>query len=133
MEDWQKDLMEWLDTVTVAVEDFFEEVSQTVENMAIELERDFIGEIEQFLEDVFEPIIDFSDPDNRTVSSDFIVDADGMLSPKVNPSSNVHPACIGCRHYHGRVYQNTLLVCGMHPYGWEDLHCPDWEKDQLSQ
>jgi len=23
-----------------------------------------------------------------------------------------------------------LLVCAMHPHGWEDENCPDWEKEE---
>jgi hypothetical protein len=39
-------------------------------------------------------------------------------------------ACRGCVHYHGKVYNGTLLVCGMHPYGAEDETCPDWNWGQ---
>ncbi|TVR09430.1 MAG: hypothetical protein EA395_10070 [Phormidium sp. GEM2.Bin31] len=45
----------------------------------------------------------------------------------VHPSKSTHPACIDCQHYHGHQYGDTLLVCGMHPYGWEGEDCPDWE------
>ncbi|USR89677.1 hypothetical protein NEA10_12390 [Phormidium yuhuli AB48] len=45
----------------------------------------------------------------------------------VYPSKTTHPACIGCQHYHGQRYDDTLLVCGMHPYGWDGENCPDWE------
>ena len=129
MEDWQKELMEWLETVTVAVEDFFEEVGQAVEGIAIEIEEDFVGDIEEFLEGIFAQIIDFPGSDNTIISSDLREDPDVFLSPKINPNSNVHPACIGCRHYHGRVYGNNLLVCAMHPYGWDENNCPDWEQE----
>jgi len=37
-------------------------------------------------------------------------------------------ACAGCRNYHGQAYGGTLLVCGIHPYGWEQSdRCPDWQ------
>jgi hypothetical protein len=45
----------------------------------------------------------------------------------VTPSKTTHPACINCLHYHGHQYGDTLLVCGMHPYGWDGEDCPDWE------
>jgi hypothetical protein len=35
-------------------------------------------------------------------------------------------ACQGCGNYHGEVYGENLLVCAMHPYGWEDGACPDY-------
>lgn len=53
-----------------------------------------------------------------------------QLNPKVPPTPDRHAACIGCQHYHGRLYSGTLLVCGMHPFGWETGSCPDWESDQ---
>jgi hypothetical protein len=53
-----------------------------------------------------------------------------QLNPKVPPTPDRHAACIGCQHYHGRLYSGTLLVCGMHPFGWETESCPDWEADQ---
>jgi hypothetical protein len=37
-------------------------------------------------------------------------------------------ACRGCVHYHGKVYNGTMLVCGMHPYGAESETCPDWSR-----
>lgn len=45
----------------------------------------------------------------------------------VEPSKTSNPACINCLHYHGHQYGDTLLVCGMHPYGWDGENCPDWE------
>jgi hypothetical protein len=49
-----------------------------------------------------------------------------QLNPKVPPVDR-HAACVGCRHYHGRVYNGTLLICGMYPFGWTEGACPDWE------
>ena len=60
MEDWQKDFTEWIDNVTVAVEGFVDEVGQSVEKAAEDFENDLFREIEQFLDDVFAPIIDVS-------------------------------------------------------------------------
>ncbi len=42
-------------------------------------------------------------------------------------------ACVGCEHYHGVAYgysraNRTVLVCALHPYGWQDeSNCPDWQ------
>jgi len=47
-------------------------------------------------------------------------------TPKIEPCAGFHPACIGCKNYHGHVYGRNLLVCGMHPYGWDDDNCPDF-------
>lgn len=66
------------------------------------------------------------------------------------PQSNAEPldlfqgrggrptACVGCQHYHGRIYpvrwgeqgfeSYEQLVCAMHPSGWDGESCPDWEQ-----
>lgn len=48
--------------------------------------------------------------------------------------SESRPAtCIGCENYHGHAYgtqknQRMVLICAMHPYGWQDPSpCPDWQ------
>ncbi|MEA5535978.1 hypothetical protein [Crocosphaera sp. XPORK-15E] len=127
MEDWQKELVEWLGTVTVAVEEFVDEVGQVVETASEEFQTDLVREIDQFFEDVFSPIIDISIEEDINISYYFNEDPDLMLSPKIEPTFNVHPACRGCHHYHGRVYGKHLLVCGMHPSGSHTSQCPDWE------
>ncbi|GAB4355659.1 MAG: hypothetical protein Fur0042_24890 [Cyanophyceae cyanobacterium] len=48
------------------------------------------------------------------------------LNPKVDPAPNRYGACIGCRNYHGRIYGGQILVCGIHPHGWDGPDCPDW-------
>ncbi|MBD1852847.1 hypothetical protein [Leptolyngbya sp. FACHB-711] len=51
-------------------------------------------------------------------------------------SSSRPRACAGCVHYHGIAYgynrdSRSLLVCGFHPYGWQqDDTCPDWNDQQ---
>ncbi|MBF2077137.1 MAG: hypothetical protein IGR76_01090 [Synechococcales cyanobacterium T60_A2020_003] len=47
---------------------------------------------------------------------------------RFTPKTPCRPvACQGCRHYHGRSYGGTMLICGMHPYGVEEETCGDWE------
>jgi hypothetical protein len=41
--------------------------------------------------------------------------------------ATVATACQNCQHYHGETYNDTLLVCAMHPYGCKSEICPDWE------
>jgi hypothetical protein len=48
----------------------------------------------------------------------------------VRPTAKQYPACQNCQHYHGYRYGEHVLVCAMHPYGWEDEQCPDWESEQ---
>lgn len=40
-------------------------------------------------------------------------------------------ACVGCEHYHGIAYgynkaTRAVLICALHPYGWQGDGCPDW-------
>ncbi|MFK0735652.1 MAG: hypothetical protein ACIWVG_31730 [Gloeotrichia echinulata HAB0833] len=37
--------------------------------------------------------------------------------------------CRGCQNYHGQVYGSNLLVCAIHPHGWDGENCPDFEAD----
>jgi hypothetical protein len=72
-------------------------------------------------------------PDDGSFDWDFD-DSSGDRDPfvpmtYVRPSASRHPACRGCQHYHGQMYGENLLVCGMHPYGWDGDDCPDWEGD----
>ncbi|MBD2302860.1 hypothetical protein [Nostoc sp. FACHB-190] len=34
--------------------------------------------------------------------------------------------CIGCANYHGQDYVEELLICAIHPYGWDGVSCPDF-------
>ncbi|WP_017314198.1 hypothetical protein [Mastigocladopsis repens] len=47
---------------------------------------------------------------------------------EVNVESNQYSACVVCKHFHGEEYGGNFLVCGMHPYGWQDGNCPDYEE-----
>lgn len=49
------------------------------------------------------------------------------IAPKTEPRADWHPACVGCQHFHGRLYGGNLLICAMHPYGAEGDRCADWE------
>ncbi|MDJ0845088.1 hypothetical protein [Crocosphaera sp.] len=136
MEDWQKDFTEWIENVAVSVEGFMDEMGQSVETAAEDLQNDLTREFEQFLDDVFTPIIDISIEENYQsyyYYPEYNDDPDFILSPKIEPTHNVHPACRGCIHYHGRLHGKQLLVCGMHPYGSSGDSCPDWEGTSRSQ
>ena len=136
MEDWQKDLTEWMENVAVAVEGFVDEVGQSVETAAEDFQNDLAREIEQFLDNVFPPTIDISieeDYQSYYYYHEYNEDPDFLLSPKIEATHNVHPACRGCIHYHGRLHGKQLLVCGMHPYGSSGESCPDWEGSPRSQ
>jgi hypothetical protein len=42
----------------------------------------------------------------------------------------IPPACKGCRNYHGQWYGTNRLICGIHPHGWSDENCPDYEQEE---
>jgi hypothetical protein len=123
-------ISEWVETVT---EELTEEVIETVDFIAEQIDIYLPREIEDFFRDVFQPLIDIDegweteqDRENQNYWSNPFTD-DFYWNPKIEPSSEFHPACIGCTNYHGRVYNGNILICGMHPYGWETENCPDWE------
>jgi GAF domain-containing protein len=129
MEDWQKNLNEMLEAVSEEVEKFFGDVTEAVDAIAIlseevahQVHNAIITEIDQFLNELVQPVIEvYYEFEQLTFEPDW------PLTDSVEPSPQQHPACVGCRHYHGQVYSGNLLVCGMHPYGWDSENCPDWE------
>lgn len=133
MEEWQKDFFQVVENAVSEVERFFNEMSEEFTEMfdAIaklsdeitqEVQNNVINELDQCFNELIEPIIE--------VYLDFDVPMD-EIDPSfigyVQPTPVQHPACRGCRHYHGQVYGGSLLVCGMHPYGVESESCADWE------
>jgi len=137
IEQWSKDFFAFCDAFArdweafvQELEEFSNEFTQSVEQALEELEQaetTLTEEFELFWEELLDPLWD----DEWVSESDFTSDL-GMSS-KVEPDETTHPACVGCRHYHGYVYGGNLLVCAMHPYGWYDENCPDWEAQESEQ
>ncbi|NES64794.1 MAG: hypothetical protein F6K24_05800 [Okeania sp. SIO2D1] len=139
MEDWSKNLFEVIETAALEVENFFNEVAEEVsevldewgkfsEEITEEICSNLIVDIDEYLNDLIDPIIEVYldlDFDVGGEDIDYFVD-------RVEPTVEKHPACRGCSNYHGQVYGGNLLVCGMHPYGVEGESCPDWESDNSS-
>lgn len=122
--DWQK--------TTSDLEKNLGDFAEEVETLFTEELTGFINEVDILMDGFLSLLIDDDlsqrinqDRDNNNSNyPDFMV---WFEEQKVEPNSQVHPACINCANYHGRVYNGNLLVCGMHPYGWNDENCPDWE------
>ncbi|MTJ51771.1 hypothetical protein FJR38_03280 [Anabaena sp. UHCC 0253] len=137
MEQWQKDLIDMIETVADDVEQFFLGMNDMVdaffeftEEITEEVQNTFLADIdafstlhEQFLQDLAEPLLEI-----YWELEDIAEDVDPGFPYAVEPTLEKNAACIGCSHYHGQVYSGNLLVCGMHPHGWDDESCPDWEK-----
>jgi hypothetical protein len=118
-----KEVEEFLLTVTVGIEFLAEVLVETVDEATDQVLHTLGTEIEpQVHQWLIEPLMAL------------LIEVEGELNdlttpftPPFHPSINQHPACVGCRHYHGQIYGETLLVCGMHPYGWDGETCPDHE------
>jgi hypothetical protein len=130
MDEWQKDFSDVVKSVSEEVERFFVGMTEVVdsfiemtEELSEQVQSSLLSEVDQYLQDLAEPFLevywDFED-----VLGD---DLEGHFPYPVEPTPQQNPACIGCRNYHGQVYNGNLLVCGMHPSGYEDESCPDWE------
>lgn len=131
MEKWQKDFFEMLETVADEVERFFVGVTEVVdslfelsEEITEQVQNTIVTEFDQYFNELAEPIFEV-----YWEIEEIIGEVEQPFPYTVEPTPEEHPACVGCHHYHGQVYGGNLLVCGMHPYGWEDENCPDWEQE----
>lgn len=135
MNEWQKDWSEMLDTMAGHIGDFFAEVAQDMtevaetfivisEEVSTQLNNVFTDEIEQYVTEWVSPVLEAYFGIESMVG-----EATQPVFQTVDPLLKQHLGCVGCRHFHGQVYGDTLLVCGMHPYGiGEGIEtCPDKE------
>ena len=129
MEELQKNLVEILETVANEAEQFLLDISEALETFAVvseevahELQTSISEDVERFFSQVVEPFLGL----NSQLEETFFED-EWSVSDTEDSLQTQHPACVGCRHFHGQAYGGNLLVCGMHPYGWDGDNCPDWE------
>jgi len=137
MEQWQKDLIGMIETVADEVEQFFLGMNDMVdtffefaEEITEEIQSTFVADVdafatlqEEFFQELVEPILEVF-----WELEDITENIDPGFPYGVEATSEKNTACIGCSNYHGQVYGGNLLVCAMHPHGWDDEHCPDWEQ-----
>lgn len=138
MEDWQKDFFGLLEAVTGEVEKFFSEVTEEVtefvdalaeisSEISEQLQSAFsseLSEFEEYINDLVDPIVVLYIEFDSELPEPYYPEGETG-----DPVENRHPACVGCRHYHGQVYGGNMFVCAMYPYGWESENCPDWESN----
>jgi hypothetical protein len=136
MDKWQKDFWEVFQTLADEVENFFSGMTEAVdsfleltEELGEQVQNTIATEVDQYLQDIAEPFLDGYWELNDLPNGDFGLDP--AFPYAVEATSEKNPACIGCRHYHGQAYGGNLLVCGMHPSGWEELNCPDWQEEEF--
>ncbi|MBD2213163.1 hypothetical protein H6G64_09110 [Calothrix sp. FACHB-156] len=130
MDQWQKDLIDIIETVAVEVEQFFLGMSEMVdsfleltEEITEQVQTTIATEVDQYLHDLAEPMMEV-----YWELEDVMADVDPGFPYPMEATPEKNPACIGCTNYHGQVYGGNLLVCAMHPHGWDDNNCPDWEQ-----
>jgi hypothetical protein len=154
MEDWQKHLWKIVTTAGLEVESFVRDVNKALVTVAAEFTEALEVTIEDIQEAFFEEEDrsgNYQDEDNDRLSGEnsttrgnfrdsfersfesYFLEEDmesdmGFYDIYYLEATSQHqPACVGCRHYHGRVYNGNLLVCAMHPTGQQDGQCSDWE------
>jgi len=128
MEEWQKDLMCIVETVVEEAERFFEGINDMVDilfdftdELTQEVQNSIENEVEEYLQGISAPFLEV-----YLELEDIVTDTDPGFPYEVEATPEQNPACMGCTNYHGQVYGGNLLVCAMHPHGWEEQNCPDW-------
>lgn len=142
MNEWQDEWRKQIEKTVGEMEGFFAEVGETTELLVEEVSENlgsfleqfqvgFAEEVEDLIHNFVEVIITTSDEIDAALSDEWenFVDDDFTSVSYHNPSTESHPACINCANYHGQVYNGTLLVCAMHPNGYEGDSCPDWSQE----
>ncbi|MBE9047762.1 hypothetical protein IQ255_25760 [Pleurocapsales cyanobacterium LEGE 10410] len=142
MNDWQQEWWKQLEKTAADMEDFFLDVGEATEAFVDEvntsvgffLEQFQSGIVEEFdslVHDFVDVLIATSDDIDAALSEEWEFTDDDFTSVSYHPpSAQNHPACINCANYHGQAYNGSLLVCGMHPHGYDGDTCPDWEKER---
>ncbi|NEO26210.1 MAG: hypothetical protein F6K03_04770 [Kamptonema sp. SIO4C4] len=131
MDDWSKAFWEMFEVAATDFEQLCQDMEEAAEAIADEIGQSLIDEFDQFVETVLEPTFIYYE--ERIIHYESFYEEDSPL-PSYRPATpDHHPVCQGCQHYHGQVYNGTLLVCAMHPHGAESSYCPDWESVSSSR
>lgn len=150
MDDWQKDWLKqiekasaefegflvdvgettefFLNEVSENTESLLDEVSENFDSFFGQFQLDFTEEVDSLVKDLVDLFIytgEELDIILREDWQDFSDDNFTQVSYHA-PSAEKNPACINCANYHGQSYNGNLLVCAMHPSGYEENSCPDW-------
>ncbi|MEM8830198.1 MAG: hypothetical protein AAGE96_12690 [Cyanobacteria bacterium P01_G01_bin.19] len=143
MDDWQEQWWKQVEKTAAEVENFLvdvekntesfvEEVGQNVNSFFAEFGINLVDEVDSFFDNLVDVIVTTTDEINSALTDDLIdlIDDDDFTNVSFHsPSLHQNPACINCANYHGQSYNGNLLVCAMHPEGWSDDNCPDWEQE----
>lgn len=135
-EDVARELEQYLEEVSDEIGDMVnaflqipEEILELLDEVAGEPQEVIFPESEELLRepDRAPPVFELEPEQQEEAEEETIQDLQPFLS-YVEPTAEKYSACIGCKNYHGGVYGGNIVVCGMHPYGWDAQDCPDWEQ-----
>jgi hypothetical protein len=140
MDDWARDFFRIVGEIGAEVECLLADASRDMEQ-AVELvirvsdelvdylDKAIAPELDRFLDGLDQSITELAEPVVAMLNGieEAVQDSTEPIVHIVEPMLTEHPSCVGCRHYHGQTYGGNLLVCAMHPYGWDGHQCPDWE------
>lgn len=142
MNDWQDEWWKQIEKTAVEMEKIFNEAGEATESLLEEASENlgsfleqfqvgFAEEVEDFVHNFVDVIITTSEEIDAALFDEWenFVDDDFTSVSYHTPSTQSHPACINCVNYHGQAYNGNLLVCAMHPHGYEGNSCPDWSKE----
>jgi hypothetical protein len=138
MSDWQKDLAEIWESILTGVEEFSNEV-QEASTEVVDLIVGVAEQITSDLESIGNEFKELNEEIWRDLDWEGGFNLDGendqtdwslYYEPRREATAEHQPACVGCRNYNGSMFGGNLLVCGFHPYGWQEGQCPDWEGDE---
>jgi hypothetical protein len=113
------------------LEDLEKAVNQAFDTM-FEVSDQVADRVDGVLNQALDELDRVVEPWATTMGASFMTWLEEVSAPithVVDPLVQDHPKCVGCRHYHGQTYGQSMLVCGMHPFGPEaELEkCPDWQ------
>jgi hypothetical protein len=143
--DWERQIAQMMESVTQQSQKFVLDLSKDIEetvdgfvSLADEIADTFTEQIQVVLDQEIDPILDQLIQPLVQWSLDFDREVDRLIFPfrqTFEPTLNQHPVCVGCKNYHGQVYNGQMLVCGMHPFGVNEGidSCPDKEAIDWSQ
>jgi hypothetical protein len=138
MSDWEQELAKAWENVVAGLEELGNEarkawneledlVTEEIKQVTAQIDS-IAAEFKELHEEVWNDLQneghDFFDLEDYGNNIDW-----SLYYEPTKPATATHqPACVGCRNYNGTNFNNNLLVCGFHPYGWAEGSCPDWEE-----
>ncbi len=114
MDDLNKSIVEFFTWCDERLQEGYTELLQEVDDITVE--------IDAALDVWFQPLWSWLEGVDEQVEQ-----ASRPFVQTVTPVLQDHPACAGCRNYHGEAYGGQFLVCAIHPFGVDEPNCPDWE------